>query len=314
MTTTMTTEPNTIASVYDKLRAYNGNNTFILSLRIGLLKYGRLTEKQLPHAMKFFEQQKEEVKLVSLEIVEVRQYPVYILQTPQLITIKGQFFVKQLCEEKLLLGDVISYAWEVSEVTGLTEKAIRVKAKIADSKHNLNFCRACCRSLTDKFSIATGMGKVCSGKYGLPYVTDLSQVEEYKISLDKKIEEIGQKEFWLPKSKIEYTDLQNLLNELEKAQQSIREEEVSKHDKNINATDLVSIVCDTLMDKAIPFSVLSDEDSWLVTFKSDELIKDNFNTCSKLFIDEYNKGKDVCLSLISNNTISFNQSNLINEK
>ena len=38
----------------EKVRNYNGNNGFIISLQGGLKKYGRLTERQIEVADKFF--------------------------------------------------------------------------------------------------------------------------------------------------------------------------------------------------------------------------------------------------------------------
>lgn len=304
---------NSIGDVYNKLKAYNGNNHFMLSLKSGLIRYGKLTEKQLPHAIKFFEDLQEQTSqtatLVSAEIIEVRQYPVYTLKNPCLIILKGQYFVKQLCEDKLLLGDVISYAWVVSEVTGLTEKAVRVKAKIADSKHNLNFCRACGRSLTDKFSIATGMGRVCSDRYGVEYIKDLADVVNFKIRLDDKINEIGEKEFWLPKSKIE--NFSNLKEEIDNSTNSIREEEkvVETIHFQITKEQLVSNICDKLMSSSLSFSVLTEENAWKVVFQNEETIG-CFNDCSKLFLERFNNGTDCSLNLIADNSITLNKSNL----
>jgi len=314
MTTTTMNANISIGDVYSKLRAYNGNNHFMLSLKSGLIRYGKLTEKQLPHAVKFFEdleqQTSQSATLVSAEIIEVRQYPVYVLKNPCLIILKGQFFVKQLCEDRLSLGEVISYAWVVSEVTGLTDKAVRVKAKIADSKHNLNFCRACGRSLTDKFSIATGMGKVCSDRYGIEYIKDLADVEKFKLRLDDKINEIGEKEFWLPKSKIE--NFFNLKEEIDNSTTSLREEEkiVETIHFQITKEQIVSNICDKLMNSSnCSFSVLSEENAWKVVFLNEEFIG-SFNDCSKLFLERFNNGNDCSLTLIADNSITLNKSNI----
>ena len=58
---TMTTksEVNNNLDVYSQLRAYNGENSFILSLKSSLLRYGKLTDKQYPYAAKFFREQQQ---------------------------------------------------------------------------------------------------------------------------------------------------------------------------------------------------------------------------------------------------------------
>jgi len=296
MTTTMTTELKT-SDVYTQLRNYNGTNTFMISLKFSLLKYGKLTEKQLPYAVKFFEQQQPSNSNSENNASVERKYPSYKLKNPVLITLRGQFFVKDLCENKLMLGDVISYAWVVSEVTGITDKAVRVKAKIADSKHNLDFCRACCRSLSDKFSIATGMGKICSNKYGVTYVTDMSQVEQYKLNLDNKIASIGEKEFWLPKSKV--NELSELLREIENSKV------VKAHSKQIDRTNMVTYICDELMRLNISMTAISADTNWSVKQNQEVLMNGLFVDCSNYFINKFNEGND-CQLVYGENAIVYN--------
>jgi hypothetical protein len=285
MTATANEIQNSTANVYEWLRNYSGSNSFMISLKSNLLRYGKLTERQLPYAVKFFEEQQQQT--ISSDVVKKSDYPTYKLKNPFLITIKGQYFVKDLCESKLLLGDVISYAWVITEVTGITPKAVKVKAKIADSKHNLNFCRACCRSLTDKFSIATGMGKICSEKYGIPYLTDMSQVDAYKMKLDEKINQIGEKEFWLPKSKVvEITELMNVIDNLKN----------SSHNKKTDKKQVSNFFIEKLMENEISFSVLSESKDFSVVNGNDVLAEGLFSDCLNVFLDKFNSGDDISLN------------------
>jgi hypothetical protein len=48
----------------------------------------------------------------------------------------------------------------------------------------------------------TGVGKLCSKHMGIPYITDRSQTERFREEYLKKVDEIGEMEFWIPKSKI----------------------------------------------------------------------------------------------------------------
>ena len=63
-------------------------------------------------------------------------------------------------------------------------------------------CRCCGAELTDEFSILTGIGPICSKNLGVRYIKNKNEVERYKVELAERIEQIGEFEFWLPKSQI----------------------------------------------------------------------------------------------------------------
>jgi hypothetical protein len=65
-----------------------------------------------------------------------------------------------------------------------------------------NVCMCCGRTLTDEFSMLTKMGKICAEHMGVEYITDSSQVERFREEYLKRVEEIGEMEFWVPKSQI----------------------------------------------------------------------------------------------------------------
>jgi hypothetical protein len=48
----------------------------------------------------------------------------------------------------------------------------------------------------------TGMGKICAGHMGVEYITDASQADRFREEYLNRVEEIGEMEFWVPKSQI----------------------------------------------------------------------------------------------------------------
>jgi hypothetical protein len=46
------------------------------------------------------------------------------------------------------------------------------------------------------------MGKICAKHMGVEYITDHSQADRFREEYLKRVEEIGEMEFWVPKSKI----------------------------------------------------------------------------------------------------------------
>jgi hypothetical protein len=58
------------------------------------------------------------------------------------------------------------------------------------------------KTLTDEFSMLTGMGKICAGHVGVTYITDKSQAQRFREEYLKRVDEIGEMEFWIPKTQI----------------------------------------------------------------------------------------------------------------
>lgn len=213
---------------YYRLRTYNGENRFVNSVKSYLEGKGFITERQLQAVTNFFSTEKtgipQQLAIPELNVpvslptnfsqnISQNNFANITLKNTVLIKLKGLRFVKSLCE-KMKIGNIKSYAWVVKEVTGQTPRAIRVKAVIPDNNYTLNFCRNCGRRLTDDFSIATGMGKVCANYYGIPYIKDISQALKFKDKVDELIKTIGVQEFWLPKSRIEFENLNTLTDEI----------------------------------------------------------------------------------------------------
>lgn len=58
------------------------------------------------------------------------------------------------------------------------------------------------RDLTDEFSMLTGMGKTCAKHMKVEYIKDASEAARFREDYLKRVEEIGEMEFWVPKSQI----------------------------------------------------------------------------------------------------------------
>ena len=58
------------------------------------------------------------------------------------------------------------------------------------------------KDLTDEFSMLTGMGKTCAKHMRVPYVKDASEAARFREDYLKRVDEIGEMEFWVPKNQI----------------------------------------------------------------------------------------------------------------
>ena len=63
-------------------------------------------------------------------------------------------------------------------------------------------CNCCAKTLTDEFSMLTGLGKTCAKHLGVKYITDSTQVDKVREDYLNKVEEIGEMETWIPLSQI----------------------------------------------------------------------------------------------------------------
>lgn len=185
---------------YEKLKEYNGDNNFVNSLKSWFLKKNFLTQRQLICLVKNFWGNDAQVQISPEKNSEEnhqeekKEFIPIKLKKSVLIKLKGIRFVKNLCQNTLQLGKVNSYAWVVKEITGETFRAIKIRAEIPDNRYTLNFCRNCGRQLTD-----------------------ISEVQKFHIELDRVIEQIGEKEFWVPKRMIDPEYFKTLTEEIIKS-------------------------------------------------------------------------------------------------
>jgi hypothetical protein len=173
--------------VLKNVREYTGNNTFILSLKNGLNKYGSLTTKQLEAASNFFSKfTNQEKKESSVKEVNVN------LKV-------SKFIAKRIAKENNL--EFNPFLVTITKVLSETPKAYKVVGRMNTS--DVTSCRCCGKDLTDWRSQATGVGPVCSKSLNIPYVKNREDIEVFKKMLKIKINEIGDLTFWVPKSQVE---------------------------------------------------------------------------------------------------------------
>jgi hypothetical protein len=174
----------------EQIMEYKGNNKFIKDLQEKYEKYGKLTEKQIDAGLKSINRKpqntvKEPMKLPKNQTIRIRQY-----------------IAKQIKEDKDL--NFLPIQIEVSHLIGASRKALHLRGKM--STEVTTECRCCGRGLKDEMSIATGMGKTCSKNMGVEYAKNQSDVDRFKEDLQKKVDEVGVFDFWVPKSQVSEWD------------------------------------------------------------------------------------------------------------
>lgn len=233
MTTTNTTS---------KVRNYQGNNSFINKMKDALNKYGKLTQKQAEAAEKILNSvTKVNVETLPEEMKAIANYEgensfvkeiksklmTYGTLTPNQVSAANAQIQKEENKANTLkvripvLGETIQlrrktaeglkekYGLEfnpllidVTKILSLSPKAIKVAGKLTVKRGKI--CNCCARTLTDEFSMLTGLGKTCAGHLGVPYITDASQAEKFREDYLKRVDEIGEMEVWIPLSQIKY--------------------------------------------------------------------------------------------------------------
>ena len=181
--TNITTMTN--SEVIEKVQNYEGTNNFMNSLKKGYEKYGRLTENQISAAVRTIE---------GMRRREQSQKPMNIKLVGDTIKI-GRKIALGIKEEYNL--DFHPILIDVTAVTAMTDRALRVKGKL--TKENGGICRCCAKTLTDEMSQVTGIGPVCAKYVGVEHPKTKADVEKFKEDMSQKIDEIGEFEFWIPK-------------------------------------------------------------------------------------------------------------------
>lgn len=238
----MTTTPTTIQQ---KVRNYQGQNRFILNMKDALKKRGGLTPKQLEASEKALNSEvktinREELPEDVKRIVEYKGENPFVMDIASKFQKWGTLTSKQISaavaqiqkeedKEKTLRmnwgtpGETIKLGrkkgMELKETYGLkfnpiliditalkavSPKAVQFEGKLTVKRGDV--CTCCLKTLTDEFSMLTGMGKTCAKHVGVDYITDKSQAQRFREDYLKRVEEIGVLTFWVPKSQIKKWD------------------------------------------------------------------------------------------------------------
>ena len=178
MTTTNTT--------IEKVQNYKGTNSFIIKMKDTISKYNRLTPKQEEVVIGIFQKEQNE-RTIQMN------WP-----TEGESIILGRKIGQQLKETYGL--EFNPTLIDISRLLAVSPKAVKFSGKMTVKRGNI--CMCCGRELTDEFSMLTKMGKTCAKHMKVEYIKDKSEVERFRNDYLKRVEEIGEMEFWVPKSQI----------------------------------------------------------------------------------------------------------------
>lgn len=187
-------KPENLPELYPDLKKivdYAGDNQFVKDISEKLKKYGTLTEKQKDAALRQIQREidKSDVKTMNWNA------------TGETIKI-GRAIGEKLKETYGLKFNPILI--DITRILSVSTKAIKFAGKLTIKRGKV--CTVCARTLTDELSMLSNVGKTCSEHVGVPYLTDKSQAENYREEYLKRVEEIGEMEFWIPKSQIKVWD------------------------------------------------------------------------------------------------------------
>ena len=170
-----------------KIQAYTGENSFVKEIKSKLEKYGKLSDKQVSAALGQI--QKDENKAATKKM--------NIPAEGDTIQV-GRKIGQQMKETYGLQFNPTIL--DITKVLGISPKAVKFEGKMTVKRAKV--CVCCAKTLTDEFSMLTTMGKTCAKHMRVEYITDKSQADRFREEYLKRVEEIGEMEFWVPKSKI----------------------------------------------------------------------------------------------------------------
>jgi hypothetical protein len=170
-----------------RIAKYEGENRFVNDLKDKLTKYGTLTQKQIEVANEQIQRDEDKKRTYNMNIPTIGE------------TIKvGRSIGQKMKETYGLKFNPILL--DITKVLSVSPKAVKFSGKMTLKRGDV--CVCCAKTLTDEFSMLTKMGKQCAKNMGVEYITDRSQAERFREEYLKKVEEIGEMQFWVPKSKI----------------------------------------------------------------------------------------------------------------
>jgi hypothetical protein len=170
-----------------KIQAYNGPSDFVNDIKSKLEMFGKLSDKQVSAALNQI--QKEETKNATRKMNLALDGDTIIV---------GRSIGQKMKETYGLKFNPTLL--DLTKVLAISPKAIKLAGKMTIKRGDV--CVCCGRTLTDEFSMLTKMGKTCAGHMGVEYITDKSEAERFRNEYLKRVEEIGEMEFWVPKRQI----------------------------------------------------------------------------------------------------------------
>jgi hypothetical protein len=225
----------------DRVKNYKGQNSFLKKLQGSLAKYNGLTDKQMAAAEKCLNGEDNTIDMDNLRpelkyIVEykgensfvkdiISKYQKYGTFTQKQIEAVAKQITKEEDKEKTIrmnwpcVGETIVigrkigqqlkeiYGLEfnptlldITKLLGVSPKAVKFAGKMTIKRGKI--CTSCMKDLTDEFSMLTGMGKICAKHMRVPYIKDVSEANRFREDYLKRVEELGEFEFWIPRKQI----------------------------------------------------------------------------------------------------------------
>lgn len=232
MTTTTTT--------LDRVKNYQGQNSFVNKMKTVIAKYHGLTPNQMAAVEKCLNAVAEvKINEVSPEIKVILDYTgensfvkdiaskfkIYGTLTQKQIEVATKQITKEEDKENTLrmnwptIGETIklgrkigiqlkeTYGLEfnpilidITRLLSISPKAVKFAGKMTIKRGKV--CTCCMKTLTDEFSMLTNMGKTCAKHMKVEYITDVSQAESFRNRYLQRVEEIGEMQFWVPRKQI----------------------------------------------------------------------------------------------------------------
>lgn len=166
---------------------YEGENKFVNDIKTKLMTYGTLTDNQVSAANAQIQKESDKNKTVKLRIPVLGE------------TIQLRRATAELLKEKHGL-EFNPLLIDVTKILEVSPKAIKVAGKLTVKRGKI--CNCCAKTLTDEFSMLTGLGKTCAKHLGVKYITDSTQADKFREEYLNKVEEIGEMDTWIPLSQV----------------------------------------------------------------------------------------------------------------
>lgn len=234
-----------MSTTIERVRNYQGTNSFVIKMKESLSRYHNLTPKQVAAVEKCLNDLPKQVDVESLpedlkRIVNYKGANLFVKDIANKITTFGtitdrqkeaatksiekeEYKNKQVNIKVPVKGDTIKVGRaigmsikknyglkfnpiliDVTKILGVTPKAVKLSGKLTIKRGDV--CMCCAKTLTDEFSMLTHMGKLCAKHMGVKYITDSTQAESFRNEYLKRVDEIGEFEFWIPSSQIKFWD------------------------------------------------------------------------------------------------------------
>lgn len=175
--------PESVKAIID----YKGENSFVKEIASKFQKFGTLTSKQIEVASKQIQKEKDKEETLEMNWATPGE------------TLKIGRKIGQDLREKYGL-EFNPVLLDITRLLAVSPKAVKFAAKMTVKRGDV--CMCCGRTLTDEFSMLTKMGKICAGHMKVEYITDVSQVDEFRERYLRRVDEIGEMELWVPKRSI----------------------------------------------------------------------------------------------------------------